>query len=612
MYTGEAEHVLNDKPLPHLRKRQRLSQVLNKLTKANGKAKPGTDQGSDFLMDSDPKADLFLQNGKMVAKLESGEKEIRGVAEAERVGAEAEAEDEMMRTSPDHSNTPAPPPYPSFKSSRPSFTVRGDVFRFDSFDKERYLYRTISEEEEDVFSPASSQRSPHSPTDSPLLSSDSPQASISPLRLKDNCPDEEALEGPGVRDRLSVIPPLPKYNIRVSEYKETSSYHADSSSVSSSSSPTSSKPPPLSTLVHFPMCSCHHCQVLSGHVPLPGSHSPLPLSRTSFLRPPTPRSPLSPQSLRPIDRLISASYLTGLYRKRSQSDSDLQKWMAEPKGKTGERGEDEEEGEAEAEEEERGRRKPGSRSAEESIVSPSPQESPLDLRVRRERTEVSSTSSSSSSRGRGSLGSDGAPSSPRLLLRLPLEQSASTREENRTSTSEGSDVAYVCPICGQMFSLHDRLAKHMASRHKSRPTEPGVKAYMCDVCKRSFTRSDMLTRHMRLHTGVKPYTCHSCGQVFSRSDHLSTHQRTHTGEKPYRCPQCPYAACRRDMITRHMRTHARYEPLEPGSGSPDEIPLSRIRPFSDPPYSPTEALSALSVESPLSQHSSPGRDVTRE
>lgn len=132
--------------------------------------------------------------------------------------------------------------------------------------------------------------------------------------------------------------------------------------------------------------------------------------------------------------------------------------------------------------------------------------------------------------------------------------------------SNQTEVAYVCPMCGQMFALHDRLAKHMASRHRSRGTDSAAKTYVCEVCKRSFARSDMLTRHMRLHTGVKPYTCRVCGQVFSRSDHLSTHQRTHTGEKPYKCPQCPYAACRRDMITRHMRTHARYEvPDSPSS-----------------------------------------------
>nr|CAG4642129.1 EOG090X0G73 [Eurycercus lamellatus] len=154
--------------------------------------------------------------------------------------------------------------------------------------------------------------------------------------------------------------------------------------------------------------------------------------------------------------------------------------------------------------------------------------------------------------------------------------------------------AFGCEICGQVFDLHDRLVKHLASRHKtaqqqqsSRPSPPAssggpassseagvvVKGYQCDVCQRPFARSDMLTRHMRLHTGLKPYTCRICGQVFSRSDHLSTHQRTHTGEKPYRCPQCSYAACRRDMITRHLRTHTRSEDLD---GMTDTRPLLQI------------------------------------
>nr|CAG4637435.1 EOG090X0G73 [Ceriodaphnia reticulata] len=147
----------------------------------------------------------------------------------------------------------------------------------------------------------------------------------------------------------------------------------------------------------------------------------------------------------------------------------------------------------------------------------------------------------------------------------------------------GSNPGFGCEICGQIFDQHDRLVKHLASRHKlpvqqqQQPPQPQqlhramsvagdsgvvVKGYQCDVCQRPFARSDMLTRHMRLHTGLKPYTCRICGQVFSRSDHLSTHQRTHTGEKPYRCPQCSYAACRRDMITRHLRTHTRSEDLD--------------------------------------------------
>lgn len=116
--------------------------------------------------------------------------------------------------------------------------------------------------------------------------------------------------------------------------------------------------------------------------------------------------------------------------------------------------------------------------------------------------------------------------------------------------------AFVCEACGQTFSVHDRLAKHVASRHRNKIPD-AARAFECEVCNRRFARSDMLTRHARLHSGAKPYACAACGQVFSRSDHLATHQRTHTGEKPYSCPECAYAACRRDMITRHMRTHIR-------------------------------------------------------
>lgn len=121
-----------------------------------------------------------------------------------------------------------------------------------------------------------------------------------------------------------------------------------------------------------------------------------------------------------------------------------------------------------------------------------------------------------------------------------------------------NEATFVCEHCGQGFSMHDRLTKHIASRHRDRSAsmnDEGSRVHKCQLCSKSFGRSDMLTRHMRLHTGLKPYACQLCGQVFSRSDHLSTHQRTHTGEKPYRCPQCNYAASRRDMITRHMRTH---------------------------------------------------------
>ncbi|CAD5206055.1 unnamed protein product [Bursaphelenchus okinawaensis] len=190
---------------------------------------------------------------------------------------------------------------------------------------------------------------------------------------------------------------------------------------------------------------------------------------------------------------------------------------------------------------------------------------------------------------------------PRSLVKMfttettapgPLKTATLWRRSRSESdvTQPQNDTSFICEHCGQGFSMHDRLAKHIASRHRDRSAsmnDESSKTHKCTVCNKSFGRSDMLTRHMRLHTGLKPYSCQICGQVFSRSDHLSTHQRTHTGEKPYRCPHCNYAASRRDMITRHMRTH-------PGSTSPFteiQVPLGQLSlnhpPTPDPPRSST-------------------------
>lgn len=367
-----------------------------------------------------------------------------------------------------------------------------EVFRFDSVE------RLQGSEDEDVFSPASSSnKSPHSSTDSPRIS-------FSPLRLKE--------------DDTSSSPPLPR-----------------------------------------PPCPCYQCVTGVGH------HPPPPLHPYDRFFPASPISPLTPASPAPqtyaFERGFYSKYLPDIFRRRSHSDSDLPLWFESAKAD----------------------RKsfgwpsplsltvPPNKGSVESDTS-SPQDFPLDLSMKG-RDKVSSMeclippplqllpTGFLPPRGvsvpvvKGDVASPTTKES--VASRYNLEVSPVVEE-----MPPGSDVAYVCPVCGQMFSLHDRLAKHMASRHKSRQStgDSTAKAYLCEVCKRSFARSDMLTRHMRLHTGVKPYTCRVCGQVFSRSDHLSTHQRTHTGEKPYKCPQCPYAACRRDMITRHMRTHARYEP----------------------------------------------------
>ncbi|BES98374.1 Zinc finger, C2H2 type [Nesidiocoris tenuis] len=389
--------------------------------------------------------------------------------------------------------------------------------------KEEYSY---SDEEDEVFSQASSSKSPHS------SNTDSPKISFSPLRLKDSI-DEDDMS--------------PKHIKSERQYSR-------------------------------PLCSCTGCTSSTPQFPIDRFH------------PVAPVTPPMPSQVYSFEQYLHSKYLPDIFRRRSHSDSDVPMWMME------------------------------ARTERPDFASPlsmqsSPQDSPLDLSMKSSSSnskmslsETSPTSSTSSSSS-GATDFPLAPTAPQqpppvlggfvhpkgnVTVNVVKGDVASPTTKESVAVwynldvspvveemPPGSDVAYVCPVCGQMFSLHDRLAKHMASRHKNRNQNQtdATKAYLCDVCKRSFARSDMLTRHMRLHTGVKPYTCRVCGQVFSRSDHLSTHQRTHTGEKPYKCPQCPYAACRRDMITRHMRTHSRYE------GQPTAAVLADVSEYPSPPRS---------------------------
>ncbi|XP_015429835.1 PREDICTED: zinc finger protein 768 [Dufourea novaeangliae] len=438
----------------------------------------------------------------------------------------------------------------------------GEVLRFEGS-------APASEEEDVVGSPRLSSRSAGDPT---------PGISLLPLRLKSEEPVTPTDEDGNTNDadqQQNHHPHHPHHYPHHHRHRHRPN-HRNNTNHPYDHNPhpphqRSSAPPKYTT-----GCSCVQCSQ-SGTPPmvLPSPTSPLvPLTPlTPLSMPPFNMPALTPGSLSSysFEHYMHTKYLPDIFRGRSHSDSDLV-----PPGWD---------------------QKPVLSSSSSSSVlvnypmksgyfegeTTSPQESPLDLSMK----SLMASAAAAAASGRPpalqllppgilSRGSISVPVVKGDVASPTTKESAASRFNIVVSPvveqmPPGADVAYVCPVCGQMFSLHDRLAKHMASRHRRQgPQDASAKAYLCDVCKRSFARSDMLTRHMRLHTGVKPYTCNSCGQVFSRSDHLSTHQRTHTGEKPYKCPQCAYAACRRDMITRHLRTHARFPDVQtPKSEFPD-------------------------------------------
>ncbi|CAN7990145.1 unnamed protein product, partial [Ixodes hexagonus] len=438
--------------------------------------------------------------------------------------------------------------------------------------------------------------------------------------------DEEAFLN-GSADDLFLADPAPKTASPLP-------FLESRSALSKPSSKQPALPPPT-----FPICNCRHCRLLAGHAASGrfGAHHPPPLvipwddahQDRRFLEgvkllPSSPVSPLTPVSpVQPVGVLdvLQAHLLPEMVRRRAYSDPEAH-WEAATPVPTAETART-----SDAVQPPRPLRVSQllNKSTGPATESPMPQDCPLDLSVKCEpsspRLAVPDVSPVDLVLGgplfpKTPACDSGQPEPPVERCAAAKSRLQERREAFRrtpTSTTEREKPArrpraastalvasseaggrnpraYVCPVCSQMFTQHDRLAKHMASRHKAKPSEQPAtrdggpqddassttKAYVCDVCKRSFARSDMLTRHMRLHTGIKPYTCKVCGQVFSRSDHLSTHQRTHTGEKPYKCPLCPYAACRRDMITRHMRTHARYElPDSSSSSLDDDSPKAR-------------------------------------
>ena len=110
----------------------------------------------------------------------------------------------------------------------------------------------------------------------------------------------------------------------------------------------------------------------------------------------------------------------------------------------------------------------------------SAQEFPLDLSIRSSLSSTSTSESSSKllfpSRRQHQLSSSLSSESGGSKTSESVKHSLVVSSPSPLGPDLLSSAQWVCPLCQQAFSLHDRLAKHLASRHKEHFTvnqEPG-------------------------------------------------------------------------------------------------------------------------------------------
>lgn len=119
--------------------------------------------------------------------------------------------------------------------------------------------------------------------------------------------------------------------------------------------------------------------------------------------------------------------------------------------------------------------------------------------------------------------------------------------------------SFKCDTCGEEFTVHAELNKHIKTHGKNRyqclvcnrwfakkyllnahhKTHSGIKAHECSMCQKRYTNQGNLDRHIRVfHRKERQHTCTTCQKTFSQLSILRLHQSVHMAERQFCCDMC--------------------------------------------------------------------------